>query len=179
MKKNLLLLLFTVLFVCSKVSAQNTTINLTAPTDTIFLGDSRNALTTKLLKFDYDSKSEAVFAQVSMDIHNLNPFDLPEIFINGNLVHTNIYFPSLANATKFYFYKVKGLKDLVVNSPIGGNNAKLSFIVAAKDLVAGKNVIRITIGNRSIENLDDFAITNPKIELRGKLSSDAFMDYSK
>ena len=68
---------------------------------------------------------------------------------------------------------------LVVNSPIGNENAKLSFLLTAQDLLPGKNVIRITIGNRSIENLDDFAITNPKIELRSKTASDSFSDYSK
>lgn len=178
MKNYLFLLGMFLLFVGNKLSAQ-TTINLAAASDTIFIGDSRNSLTTKVFRFDYDAKLEAIFAQVSMDVHNLNPFDLPEIVVNGNVVHANIYFPSLAPSTKFYFYKVKGLKELVVNSPIGGNNATLSFLVAAKDLLAGKNVIRLTAGNRLIENLDDFAITNIKIELRSKLPSDAYTDYTK
>jgi hypothetical protein len=71
------------------------------------------------------------------------------------------------------------MNDLVVNSPVGNDHAKLSFILTAQDLVAGKNVIRITIGNRTIENLDDFWITNPKIEMRSKTASDSFSDYSK
>lgn len=179
MKKQSIFLLISILCIGLKLSGQNTTINLAAASDTIFLGDSRNSLTTKVFKFDYDSKAEAVFAQVSMDIHNLNPFDLPEIYVNGKLMHANIYFPSLAASTKFYFYKVRGLKDLVVNSPIGANAAKLSFMLAAEDLLAGKNVIRITVGNRTIENLDDFAITNPKIELRSKSATDAYTDYTK
>jgi hypothetical protein len=74
---------------------------------------------------------------------------------------------------------VKGLQDVVVNSPIGKENAKLSFLLSPSDLIAGKNTIRITVGNRSIENLDDFAITNPKLELRSKISSDSFSDFSK
>lgn len=179
MKNYFFFVLLFLMFVGNKLSAQTTTINLAAASDTIFIGDSRNSITTKIFRFDYDTKMEAVFAQVSMDVHNLNPFDLPEIIVNGNLVHANIYFPSISSSTKLYFYKVKGLKDLVVNSSIGGNTAKLSFLVAAKDLLAGKNVIRITAGNRLIENLDDFAITNPKIELRGKLPSDAYTDYTK
>jgi hypothetical protein len=99
--------------------------------------------------------------------------------VNGKLIHAHIYFPSLAASTKFSFFKVKGLTDLVVNSPIGNDSAKLSFLLTAQDLLNGKNVIRITIGNRTIENLDDFAITNPKIEMRSKTASDSFSDYSK
>lgn len=94
-------------------------------------------------------------------------------------MHVSIYFPSLATSTKFYFFKVKGLQDVVVNSPIGKENAKLAFLLNPSDLVKGKNVIRITIGNRTIENLYDFAITNPKIEFRSKISSDSYSDYTK
>jgi hypothetical protein len=71
------------------------------------------------------------------------------------------------------------MNDLVVNSPVGKDHAKLSFLLSASDLVPGKNYIRVTIGNRSIENLDDYWITNPKIELRSKIASDSFSDYSK
>jgi hypothetical protein len=164
---------------CFKVSAQYSSIALTAATDTIALGDNPKAKVTRVLSFTYDSKSEALFAQASMDVHHINPFDLPEVYVNGKLVHVNIYLPSLATSTKFYFFKVKGLQDVVVNSPIGKENAKLSFLLSPSDLIAGKNTIRITVGNRSIENLDDFAITNPKLELRGRISSDSFSDYSK
>lgn len=180
MKTSSIILLIAFLCFGFELSAQYTSINLTAASDTIYLGDSgRRSTTTRVLSFDYDSKMNAEFAQASMEIHQINPFDLPEIYANGKLVHVNIYLPSLTTSTKFHFYKVKGLSDLVVNSPIGNNNAKLSFILAAKDLVPGKNIIRITIGNRSIENLDDFAITNPKIELRSKVGSDSFIDFTK
>lgn len=180
MKKSYIILLIS--FLCSSINvfAQYTSINLTAATDTTYLGDGgTQAKITRLLSFDYDTKIEAAFAQASMDIHHINPFDLPEIYINGKSVNANIYFPSLEPSTKFYFFKVKGLTDLVVNSPIGNNNAILSFILSAKDIVPGKNVIRITIGNRTLENLDDFAITSPKIELRSKIISDSFTDFSK
>lgn len=180
MKTSFIILSILLLCTSLELSAQYTSINLTAATDTIYLGDSgRRSATTRVLAFDYDAKMEAAFAQASMDIHQINPFDLPEIYVNGKLIHANIYFPTLATSAKFHFYKVKGLTDLVVNSPIGNNNAKLSFMLTAKDLIPGKNIIRITIGNRSIENLDDFAITNPKIELRSKIASDAFMDFTK
>jgi len=35
------------------------------------------------------------------------------------------------------------------------------------------------VGNRTIENLDDFALTNPKIELRTKATSDSYTDFTK
>jgi hypothetical protein len=161
------------------VSAQYTSIKLTAAKDTIHLGDGGSGITTKVLTFNYDPKTEAAFAQASMEVHHINPFDLPEIYVNGKLMHANIYLPTLATTAKFNFFKVKGLTDLVVNSPVGNDHAKLSFILTAQELVAGKNVIRITIGNRTIENLDDFWITNPKIEMRSKTASDSFSDYSK
>ncbi|RXK48831.1 hypothetical protein [Aquirufa rosea] len=179
--KNVYAFLFVSLLCLSfQVSAQYKSINLTAATDTTYLGDNGSkSRTTRLLSFEYDTSMDAAFAQVSMDVHHINPFDLPEIIVNGKSVPANIYFPSMATNTKFYFFKVKGLTDLVVNSPVGNNNAKLSFILSAKDILPGKNIVRITIGNRAIENLDDFAITNPKVELRSKASSDSYSDYSK
>jgi hypothetical protein len=180
MKKSFIILSMLTLGISINLSAQYTSIKLTAATDTIYLGDSgRKPMTTRVLSFNYEAKTEAAFAQASMDVHHINPFDLPEIYVNGKLIHAHIYFPSLAATAKFNFFKVKGLTDLVVNSPVGNDHAKLSFILTAQDLVAGKNVIRITIGNRSIENLDDFAITNPIIEMRSKTASDSFSDYSK
>ena len=164
---------------CFKVSAQYSSIALTAATDTIALGDNPKSKLTRVLSFTYDAKSEALFAQASMDVHRINPFDLPEVYVNGKLVHVNIYFPSLTTSTKFYFFKVKGQQDMVVNSPVGKENAKLSFLLSPTDLIAGKNTIRITVGNRSIENVDDFAITNPKLELRGRTGTDSFTDFSK
>ncbi len=164
---------------CFKVSAQYSSIALTAATDTIALGDNPKSKLTRVLSFTYDAKSEALFAQASMDVHHINPFDLPEVYVNGKLVHVNIYFPSLTTSTKFYFFKVKGQQDMVVNSPVGKENAKLSFLLSPTDLIAGKNTIRITVGNRSIENVDDFAITNPKLELRGRTGTDSFTDFSK
>ncbi len=179
MKKSLVILSILFLGLCVKVSAQYASVSLTAASDTIFLGDNANAHLSRVLNFNYDPKSEAIFAQVSMDVHHINPIDLPEVYVNGKHVHVSIYFPSLATSTKFYFFKVKGLQDVVVNSPIGKENAKLTFLLNPSDLVTGKNVIRITVGNRTIENVDDFAITNPKIEFRGKISSDSYSDYSK
>lgn len=179
MKKFFVVLSILFLGLCVKVSAQYATIPLTAASDTIFLGDNPKSQITRVLNFNYDPKVEAIFAQASMDVHHINPFDLPEVYVNGKHVHVSIYFPSLATSTKFHFFKVKGLTDIVVNSPIGKENARLAFLLSPSDFVTGKNVIRITVGNRSIENLDDFAITNPKIEFRSKISSDSFSDYSK
>jgi len=179
MKKSFIILSMLTLGISINLSAQFTSIKLTAAKDTIHLGDAGNGITTKVLTFNYDAKTEAAFAQASMEVHHINPFDLPEIYVNGKLTHANIYFPSLAASAKFNFFKVKGLTDLVVNSPVGNDHAKLSFILSAQDLVVGKNVIRLTIGNRTIENLDDFWITNPKIDLRSKTASDTFSDYSK
>ena len=179
MKKSFIILSMLLMGISINLSAQYTSIKLTAAKDTIHLGDGGSGITTKVLTFNYEAKTDAAFAQASMDVHHINPFDLPEIYVNGKLIHAHIYFPSLATSTKFSFFKVKGLTDLVVNSPIGNDSAKLSFLLTAQDLLNGKNVIRITIGNRTIENLDDFAITNPKIELRSKTASDSFSDYSK
>ena len=179
MKKSFIILSMLLLGISIKLSAQYTSIKLTAAKDTIHLGDGGSGITTKVLTFNYDTKMDVAFAQASMEVHHINPFDLPEIYVNGKLMHANIYFPTLAASTKFHFFKVKGMTDLVVNSPVGNDHAKLSFILTTQDLVAGKNVIRITIGNRTIENLDDFWITNPKIEMRSKTASDSFSDYSK
>jgi hypothetical protein len=177
--KQLTFLTLIMIALCFNVSAQYSSIALTAASDTIALGDNPKSKLTRVLSFTYDAKSEALFAQASMDVHHINPFDLPEVYVNGKLVHVNIYFPSLATSTKFYFFKVKGQQDMVVNSPVGKENAKLSFLLSPSDLIAGKNTIRITVGNRSIENVDDFAITNPKLELRGRVGADSFTDFSK
>jgi hypothetical protein len=179
MKKSFVILSILLLGLCVKVSAQYASVPLIAASDTIYLGDNPKVPLSRVLNFNYDPKSEAIFAQASMNVHHINPFDLPEVYVNGKHVHVSIYFPSLATSTKFYFYKVKGLQDIVVNSPLGKENAKLAFLLSPSDLVAGKNTIRITVGNRSIENVDDFAITNPKIEFRSKISSDSYSDYSK
>lgn len=179
MKKLFVVLSLIFLGFCSKVSAQYTSIKLTAETDTTHLGDGKGGLTTRVYSFNYDAKTEVAFAQASMEAHHLNPFDLPEIYVNGKQVHANVYFPAMNASTKFYFFRVKGMNDLVVNSPVGKDHAKLSFILSSSDLLAGKNFIRVTIGNRSIENLDDFWLTNPKIELRSKIASDSYSDFAK
>lgn len=179
MKKLLLLLSFLLAGISTQLSAQYTSIKLTAESDTTHLGDGKGGLTTRVYSFNYDTKTDVAFAQASMEAHHINPFDLPEVYVNGKLVHANIYFPALTTSAKLHFFKVKGMNDLVVNSPVGKDHAKLSFLLSASDLVPGKNYIRVTIGNRSIENLDDYWITNPKIELRSKIASDSFSDYSK
>jgi hypothetical protein len=180
MKK--LVLALTVFFAAmihSNVHAQYASIQLTNASDTIRLGDNPKITISRLLTFTYDAKTEAAFAQVSMDAHHINPYDLPEIIVNGKAVHANIYFPVMTQAAKFYFFKVKGQNDLIVNSPIGKHNAKLSFLISPADLINGKNYIRITIGNRLIENLDDFALTNPVLEIRTKSASDSYTDFTK
>jgi len=180
MKKLVLILtVFFAVIVHANVNAQYASIQLTNESDTIRLGDNSKNTISRLLTFTYDAKLEAAFAQVSMDAHNINPFDLPEILVNGRAIHASIFFPVVNQTAKFYFYKVKGIKDLIVNSPVGQNSAKLSFLLNAADLIPGKNFIRITIGNRTIENLDDFALTNPKLEIRTKATSDFYTDYTK
>ena len=175
----LFLTLFFAVMIQSKVNAQYASIQLTNEADTIRLGDNPKTAVSRLLTFTYDAKMDAAFAQVSMDAHHINPFDLPEIIVNGKAVHANIYFPVVNQAAKFYFFKVKGINDLIVNSPIGANSAKISFLLTPAHLIPGKNFIRITIGNRLIENLDDFALTNPKLEIRTKAASDSYTDYTK
>lgn len=180
MKKiTLFFALFIAVIIHSNVNAQYSSIQLTNEADTIRLGDNPKTVISRLLTFTYDAKMEATFAQVSMDAHHINPFDLPEIIVNGKVVHANIYFPVVNQAAKFYFFKVKGINDLIVNSPIGANSAKISFLLSPADLITGKNYIRITIGNRLIENLDDFALTNPKLEIRTKAASDFYTDFTK
>lgn len=163
----------------SDLKAQYSSTNLTSASDTIRLGDGSRTTLSHVLNFNYDTKSDAIFAQVSMDAHHLNPFDLPEIIVNGKTIQANVYMPSLAASTKLYFFKIKNKNDIIVNTSIGNQVAKVSFLLAASDLLPGKNFIRITVGNRSIENVDDFAITNAKIEFRAKASGDSFSDYSK
>ena len=180
MKKiSVFLSIIIILLVQANVDAQYASIQLTNESDTIRLGDNSKTSISRLLTFNYDAKMDAAFAQVSMEAHHLNPFDLPEIIVNGKAIHANIFFPVINQSAKFYFFKVKGINDLIVNSPIGQNSAKLSFLLSASDLHTGKNFIRITIGNRNIENLDDFALTNPKLEIRTKASTDSYSDYSK
>lgn len=175
----LFLTLFFAVIVNSNMNAQYVSIQLTNEADTIRLGDNPKTAVSRLLTFTYDAKMDATFAQVSMDAHHINPFDLPEIIINGKIVLANIYFPVVNQAAKFYFFKVKGINDLIVNSPVGANSAKISFLLTPADLIQGKNFIRITVGNRSIENLDDFALTNPKLEIRTKAASDSYTDFTK
>jgi hypothetical protein len=179
--KQLYLICAVILFAAiqTQVKAQYASIQLTSSADTIKLGDNAASTITRLLTFTYDGNSDAAFAQVSMDAHHINPFDKPEIIVNGKAIQANIYFPNVSQSAKFYFFKVKSQKDWIVNSPIGSQTAKLSFLLSASDLVAGKNYIRITVGNRTIENLDDFALTNPKIEIRFKSATDSFTDYAK
>lgn len=180
MKKLVLFLsVFFATIMFTNVQAQYASIQLTNASDTIRLGDNPKTAVSRLLTFTYDAKMEAAFAQVSMDAHHLNPFDLPEIIVNGKAITANIYFPVVNQTAKFYFFKVKGAKDLIVNSPIGTQSAKLSFLISPADLLAGKNFIRITIGNRMIENLDDFALTNPTLEIRTKAASDSYTDFTK
>ena len=180
MKKLVSLFAFAfILVVTSELKAQYSSSNLTAATDTIRLGDGTRTTLSHVFNFNYDSKSEAIFAQVSMDAHHLNPFDAPEIIVNGKNVAANIYMPSLAASTKLYFFKIKNKNDIIVNTSIGNHVAKVSFLLSASDLLPGKNFIRITVGNRTIENVDDFAITNAKIEFRAKAPGDSFSDYSK
>jgi hypothetical protein len=51
--------------------------------DTLKLGDSQSgALVSQIIKFNYDSTINSIFAQVVMDVHHLDPFNLPEIIIN-------------------------------------------------------------------------------------------------
>jgi hypothetical protein len=180
MRKFILFLsLFLSILIQSNVLGQYKSIPLTNETDTIRLGDNPKTTVSRLLSFNYDAKTETAIAQVSMEAHHLNPFDLPEIIVNGKLVQANIYFPVMNESAKFYFFKVKGINNLVVNSPVGQYNAKLSFLISPTDLQVGKNYIRITIGNRSIENLDDFALTNPKLEIRSKAATDIYTDFTK
>ena len=178
MKKFLVCLALGMLSLGSALLAQ-TNVKLTAETDTLFFGDNKNSAVSRMLTFNYDAKMEAVFAQVSMDVHHINPLELPEIVVNGKKIPANIFFPSLKSTTKFYMFKVKENSDIVVNTPIGVDAAKLSFILSASDLIPGKNFIRLTVNNRDIENLDDFAITNVNIDYRSKSTADSYRDFTK
>ena len=86
MKKSFIILSMLLLGISIKVSAQYTSIKLTAAKDTIHLGDGGSGITTQVLTFNYDTKTEAAFAQASMEVHHINPFDLPEIYVNGKFV---------------------------------------------------------------------------------------------
>jgi len=179
MKK--VLLLSVIILVTAKINAQ-TSVALIPEKDTVKLGDSQpGALASKVIKFNYDTTTNALFAQVVMDIHHLDPFNLPEVIVNGNKIQSSLYFPSLSNDAKFYFFKVKVKNgtSTIINSPIGKDAAKLCFLLSNSDLVQGSNFIRITVKDRTIENLDDFALTNGTITFRGKTKNDNYTDYSK
>jgi hypothetical protein len=75
--------------------------------------------------------------------------------------------------------KVKNGTNTIINTPIGKDAAKLCFLLSSNDLVQGSNFIRITVKDRTIENLDDFALTNGTITFRGKTKNDNYTDYSK
>ena len=90
MKKSFIILSMLLMGISINLSAQYTSIKLTAAKDTIHLGDGGSGITTKVLTFNYEAKTEAAFAQASMEVHHINPFDLPEIYVNGKLAAANV-----------------------------------------------------------------------------------------
>jgi hypothetical protein len=174
--------LLVIAIMCTTLMYAQTSIVIIPEKDTLKLGDSQSgALVSKIIKFNYDSTINAIFAQVVMDVHHLDPFNLPEIIMNGKNIQASILFPSLSVDTKFHFFKIKSKNGAttIINSPIGKDAAKLSFLLSSQDLIQGNNFIRITVKDRSIENLDDFSLTNGIITFRSKTKNDYFTDYSK
>lgn len=179
MKKNLLLVIS---ILCSTLIYAQNSIVIIPEKDTLKLGDNLSgALVSQIIKFNYDSTINSIFAQVVMDVHHLDPFNLPEIIMNGKNIQASILFPSLSVDTKYYFYNVKSKNGptTIINSPVGKNAAKLSFLLASQDLNHGSNFIRITVKDRSLEGLDDFLLTNGIISFRSKTDNDSYTDYSK
>lgn len=178
--KKIQLLVISIL--CSTLMYAQTSIVIIPEKDTLKLGDSQSgALVSQIIKFNYDSTINSIFAQVVMDVHHLDPFNLPEIIINGKNIQASILFPSLSIDTKYNFFKIKSKNGptTIINSPIGKNAAKLSFLLSSQDLNHGSNFIRITVKDRSVENLDDFALTNGIITFRSKTNNDYYTNYSK
>jgi hypothetical protein len=163
---------FVILFISViSVSAQSTIVDLTKPTDTLFFKMDVSTVQSATVGFKLAKGNKFNFGQVTMKAHEINPFNLPKIFLNNRAMNAGIYFPNLESSI-FTFYNTSDTGMLTIKSPISENEAEINFVFSKKDLVDGDNEILIVADNEEKQN--DLSITNLKLNLRAPLISDNY-----
>ena len=169
--KKIVLLSITLLISVLYINAQSINVNLTKPTDTLFFKmDSITEEVSNNINFKLTKGNKFKFGQVTMKVHELNPFKLPKIFLNNKVMNVGLNFPNLNQDAIFTFYNPADTGTLNIKSPIGENAAELNFVFSKKDLLEGDNEIKINVSDK--DNQDDLAITDIKLYLRAPLNSD-------
>jgi hypothetical protein len=146
-------------------------VDLTKPTDTLFFKMDVSTVQSATVGFKLAKGNKFNFGQVTMKAHEINPFNLPKIFLNNKAMNAGIYFPNLESLI-FTFYNTSDTGMLTIKSPIIENEAEINFIFNKKDLVDGDNEILIVADNEEKQN--DLFITNLKLNLRAPLISDNY-----
>ena len=153
------------------LNAQSISVDMTKPTDTLFFRiDATTEEITNTVNFKLPKGNKFKFGQVTMKAHQMNPFQLPKIFMNNKAMNMGINFPNLTQDAVFTFYNPADTGMLNIKSPIGKNAAELSFVFSKKDLVDGDNEIKISVNEK--DNQNDLAITDIKLYLRAPLNND-------
>lgn len=165
-------LLSIVLFIgMINLNAQSISVDLTKPTDTLFFRmDATIEELSNPVNFKLPVGNKFKFGQVTMKVHEMNPFKLPKIFLNNKAMNVGLNFPNLNQDAIFTFYNPADTGTLDIKSPIGENAAELNFVFSKKDLVEGDNEIKISVSDKDEQN--GLAITDVKLYLRAPLNSD-------
>lgn len=173
--KPIIFLYVVFLFNSIELSAQYISVDLVKPTDTLWFGDgNKKAKIFNSVSFQFNEKSKVELSQVSMKVHHLDPFSLPIVTVNEHFVNVGLYMPNIDFSDKLYFYKVSGIDNLVVNSPTGNSAGILSFLIPSKIMKNGLNIIKFSVPDPTLNNFDNFAITDIKIEMRSKSENDSY-----
>jgi hypothetical protein len=153
------------------LNAQSISVDMTKPTDTLFFKmDATTEEVNNTVNFKLTKGNKFKFGQVTMKVHEMNPFKLPKIFLNNKAMNVGLNFPNLNQDAIFTFYNPADTGTLDIKSPIGENAAELNFIFSKKDLVEGDNEIKISVSDKDEQN--GLAITDLKLYLRAPLNSD-------
>jgi hypothetical protein len=153
------------------LNAQSISVDLTKPNDTLFFKmDATTEEVSNTVNFKLTKGNKFKFGQVTMKVHEMNPFKLPKIFLNNKAMNTGLNFPNLNQDAIFTFYNPADTGTLDIKSPIGENAAEMSFVFSKKDLLEGDNEIKISVNEK--DNQNGLAITDLKLYLRAPLNSD-------
>ena len=153
------------------LNAQSISVDMTKPTDTLFfIMDATTEEVSNNVNFKLTKGNKFKFGQVSMKVHEMNPFKLPKIFLNNKAMNVGLNFPNLNQDAIFTFYNPADTSTLDIKSPVGENAAELNFVFSKKDLLEGDNEIKITVSDK--DNQNGLAITDLKLYLRAPLNSD-------
>jgi hypothetical protein len=153
------------------LNAQSISVDMTKPTDTLFFKmDATTEEVSNTANFKLAVGNKFKFGQVTMKVHEMNPFKLPKIFLNNKAMNVGLNFPNLNQDAIFTFYNPADTGTLDIKSPIGKNAAELNFVFSKKDLLEGDNEIKISVNEK--DNQNDLAVTDLKLYLRAPLNSD-------